>query len=81
MEASLIAYPTNETLLNRQKELQASILEIAHEHTLTPKYNRILAQLHRDKETEISLYKSHLKEHYNVKFEAKSREIKEKIRK
>lgn len=76
VEASLIAYPTNETLLNRQKELQASILEIAHEHTLTPKYNRILAQLHRDKETEISLYKSHLKEHYNVEFEVKSREIK-----
>lgn len=76
VETSLIAYPTNETLLNRKKELQTSILEIAHEHTLTSKYNRILAQLHRDKKSEISLYKSHLKEHYGTEFEAKSKEIK-----
>ena len=77
VESSLIAYPANEKLLSRKKELQNSILEIAHEHTLTPKYNRILVQLHRDKESEISLYKSHLKEHYHVEFEAKSREINE----
>ena len=64
VEKNLIAYPQNEKLLNQQKQLQTNLLAIAEEHTLTGKYNRILEQLRRDKETEISLYKSHLKEHY-----------------
>lgn len=80
VERSLIAYPNNEVLLNKQKELQTSILEVAHEHTLTPKYNRILTQLHRDKETKISYYKEYLKEYYNTEYEVKSREIKEEIK-
>lgn len=74
VEKNLIAYPQNEKLLNQQKQLQTNLLAIAEEHTLTGKYNRILEQLRRDKETEISLYKSHLKEHYNINFEDKIQE-------
>lgn len=74
VEKNLIAYPQNEKLLNQQKQLQTNLLTIAEEYTLTGKYNRILEQLKRDKESEISLYKSHLKEHYHINFEDKVQE-------
>lgn len=69
VEKNLIAYPQNEKLLKQQKDLQDSLLAIAEEHTLTGKYNRILEQLRRNKESEISLYKAHLSEHYHINYD------------
>lgn len=66
VEKSLIAFPNNEKLLNRKKELEKSLREIVDTHVLTPKYNRILAQLKRDYEREKNQHLDNLKNIYKV---------------